>query len=249
MCTLVGRWDPRAPFPVQLLGLRDELASRAFDLPDAWWPEQPGVIGGRDRSAGGSWCVSDIVAGTSAVVLNRPDQPTSAPGAPSRGRLPLLAVQHRARWPQFIELDGMASFNLVLLEPASLQWWWFDGRELQHQHLASGVWMFTPGGLVTTALDPRLSSGRAQLTAGDRDAATDQVWSPWRAVLDEQVPHDDGTGLIHRREAEKGRFETVFGQFIAARPGALRLDYLVSPVAGTDRVWTTRWWPTPARSR
>jgi hypothetical protein len=108
--------------------------------------------------------------------------------------------------------------------------------------------MFTPAGLVTTDLDSRLSAGSADVEAelaADPDAPAARVWARWRAVLDEQVPHDDGSGLIHRREVEQGSFETVFGQFIAARPGALRLDYLERPVLGTARAWTTRWWPAP----
>ena len=90
MCTVVVRWS--AGEPVLVLALRDERTDREFDDPGAWWPEQPHVVGGRDRAAGGSWCVTDVASGSTALVLNRGQRRVAAPGAPSRGVLPLLAV-------------------------------------------------------------------------------------------------------------------------------------------------------------
>ena len=154
MCTVVCRWSPGSEFPVQLLALRDELVSRAFDLPGAWWADQPDVVGGRDRSAGGSWCVSDVRTGVTGVVLNRPERREAEPGAPSRGVLPLLAVQHREAWPQLLDVAGMAGFNLVLATPDSLRWWSFDGETLADKQLSSGTYMFTPGGRCARASIP-----------------------------------------------------------------------------------------------
>ena len=79
-----------------LPAIRDELMSRDFDEPGAWWPHQPGVVGGRDRQAGGSWCVSDVTSGVTALVLNRTERRT---GSPSRGVLPLLATAFGSSWP------------------------------------------------------------------------------------------------------------------------------------------------------
>jgi Transport and Golgi organisation 2 len=244
VCTLLSRWDPHARYPVQLLGLRDERAGRGFDLPGEWWPGHPGVVGGRDRKAGGSWCVSDIARGATAVVLNNPTRPEAEPGAPSRGCLPLLAIEHHERWPEQLDLTGMATFNVVLATPTGLRWWWFDGTELQSRELTPGTWMFTPAGLTETELDPRLAAGQAHLH--DLDDPSDAVWADWRAVLDEAVPQEDKGGLLHRRPVEDDSYETVFGQFIAAHPGTLRLDYLISPVNGTAREWTTAAWTEAA---
>src|SRR4051794_23384173 len=82
VCTVVVRWAPQQP--VQVLALRDELVGRDFDDPAAWWPDQPSVVGGRDRVAGGSWCVTDVDSGVTALVLNRPQRRLAAPGASSR---------------------------------------------------------------------------------------------------------------------------------------------------------------------
>lgn len=238
---MVCRWQPDARFAVQVLALRDELLSRAFDPPGDWWVGQPGVVGGRDRSAGGSWCVSDVADGVTAVVLNRPERRTAAAGAASRGVLPLAAARYRERWPEFVEVAGMASFNVVLASPRSLCWWSFDGRRLQRQELAAGTYMFTPRGLATSEIDHRFAVGGARLDP-DVTAPVGQVWADWLTIVEEATPSDDPLGLIVRRPIDQDSYETVFGQFIAAAPGVLRLDYLNNPAQGTDRAWTTRLW-------
>jgi hypothetical protein len=240
MCTVVCRWSAGERFPVQLLALRDEFAGRAFDLPDAWWPAQPRVVGGRDRRGGGSWCVSDIATGVTAVVLNRPERPAAAPGASSRGVLPLLAALHRERWPEFVDITPMASFNLVVAAPGSLLSWSFDGQQLQSQSLPVGTHMFTPRG-VASSFDLRFAAGRGRF-ADDLSGPTEQVWSEWLAVVRESVPGVDPGDLLVRRPMGDDIFETVFGQFIAGRPGALRLDYLTHPEF--DLPWTTKFWRT-----
>jgi hypothetical protein len=245
VCTVVCRWQPADAYPVQLLAVRDERRSRAFDPPGPWWPDQPQVIGGRDRQAGGSWCTSDRATGTTGVVLNRPERREAAPGAPSRGVLPLLAVTHGARWLEHIELDGMAGFNLVLAEPAGLRWWSFDGERLTAFDLAPGTHQFKPNGIVSEPLDARLISGRARLA--DPDAPVGTAWADWLDALRATSPSADGTGLLVQRKLDDGDFyESVFAQFIAARPSSLRLDYLIAPLTSPD--WLTRRWGEPAAS-
>ncbi len=123
MCTVVTQWRP--DYAVQILAVRDEVMSREFDEPGAWWPESPGVVGGRDRVAGGSWCVSDVAAGTTALVLNRTERRT---GTPSRGVLPLAALEHGDVWPAHVEHGDMASFTLVLAGPAGVVAWTWTGE-------------------------------------------------------------------------------------------------------------------------
>lgn len=238
MCTVVCRWSPGAEIPVQLLALRDEWASRTFDLPAAWWPGQPRVVGGRDRLGGGTWCASDVRSGSTAVLLNRGDRPLAAPGAPSRGVLPLLAVDRLDRWPAAIELAGMASFNLVLAQPEALNWWYFDGQTLRGEQLAPGSYLFTPRGLAGPPADRRFAGLNDRLA--DRNAPTERAWSAWLPIVTESVPSTDPLELLVRIPRGTDSFETVFGQFIAARPGSLRLDYVRTP----DRhdAWTVRYW-------
>ncbi len=224
---------------MQLLALRDELVSRGYDLPDQWWPEQPAVVGGRDRSAGGTWCASDPVTAVTAVVLNRPEPRVAAAGAPSRGILPLLAVRHQERWPKYLDVEGMAGFNLVLATPAQARWWSFDGVELREASLPPGVSMFTPRGLLVE-VDPRLRDGSARLA--DPDVATVDAWSDWLPVLEGAEPAADPNSLLVRKPVGADSYETVFAQFIAATAGALRLDYLPYPARRETVEWTTRRW-------
>ena len=237
VCTLVCRWDPGDDYPVQLLALRDERRSRAFDEPGAWWPQAPGVIGGRDRLAGGSWCVSDPVSAATAVVLNRSERRIAAPGAPSRGVLPLLAATYGPSWPEHLPLAGMASFNLVLARPDQLQHWSFDGTALTSETLGAGTHLFKPAGRVLDGIDPHLLDGRTQLH--DATTPTDLAWGEWFTALAGSAPQPDGSGLLTRLPLEDGdTYETVFAEFIAGAPGSLRIDYLTDPISGGE--WTTQ---------
>jgi hypothetical protein len=222
-----------------MLALRDELVSRSFDLPSSWWPDQPRVVGGRDRLGGGTWCASDVAAGVTAVVLNRGERRVAAPGASSRGVLPLLAVRTLERWPAFIDLIPMASFNLVLAAPESLTWWSFDGAILAAHALQPGTHMFTPKGLALPLLDDRFTQGHAHLD-GSLTAATDLVWPDWLPILRDSEPSEDPLALLVRIPHGEDSFETVFGQFIAAWPGALRLDYAIKP--HRLQSWTVDHW-------
>jgi hypothetical protein len=226
-----------------MLALRDELVSRRFDTPSAWWPDQPQVVGGRDRLGGGTWCASDVSAGVTAVVLNRGERRLAAPGAPSRGVLPLLAVRAIEGWPELVELAPMASFNLVLAGPQSLTWWSYDGRTLVSHALKPGTHMFTPKGLALPLLDTRFAHGHAHL-AGGLTGSTGLVWPDWLAIIEDTEPSDDPLALLVRMPYGDDSFATVFGQFIAASPGTLRLDHTTNP--DRSRSWTVEHWAIQA---
>jgi len=243
VCTVVCRFAPGEQYPVQMLALRDELATRAFDLPDFWWPDHPDVIGGRDRVAGGSWCVTSVPDGVTAVVLNRPDKRDAEPGAPSRGVLPLLASQYGTDWPNHLDTSGMAAFNLVLATENALRWWAFDGTSLRAEDLGPGTYKFTPRGLAEE-MDPRLADGRANEDEVEHGSTSD-VWPQWLDVVRSTVPSADPAGFIVRIPIEDNTYETVFGQFLATHRGRLRLDYLTEPANGTDREWTTQQFRRP----
>ena len=227
MCTVVVRWALERPLLV--LALRDELEGREFDDPDAWWPEQPGVVGGRDRTAGGSWCVTDVAAGTTALVLNRPERRQAARGAPSRGVLPLLAVRHGPAWPAYVDRAGMAAFALVLAAPDALTVWVFDGEELTSALLPAGTHMVTSGGAEDGKADRHLAAFTAAGSAAQ-----------WKGLVTGRPPQDDPAALVVRHEGEGLVFATVFGQLVESTPGALSLDYSRTPWRG--ETWTVREW-------
>src|SRR5258706_10790298 len=69
MCTAILSIQPGAP--VLLAGVRDELADRAWQPPGRHWPDYPGLVGGRDLQAGGTWLALAPEARRGACVLNR----------------------------------------------------------------------------------------------------------------------------------------------------------------------------------
>jgi uncharacterized protein with NRDE domain len=223
VCTVVTRWADGER--VRILAIRDEFVSRDFDPPGAWWPDQPSVIGGRDRQAGGSWCVSDVRAGVTALVLNRIERHV---GTPSRGVLPLAAVAAGRSWPDGLDHREMASFTLVLAGPAGVTAWTWDAVRLERRDLAAGTHVFTSRGI----------------DAGDEKAgrlAAEFATRPWLDVVTERPPTDDRTALIVRHTFETDTYATVFGQLITAAPGDLQISHSRTPwLADT---WEDERWP------
>lgn len=227
MCTVVVRHQPGEP--VRALALRDELTGRDFDDPGAWWPDQPTAVGGRDRQAGGTWCASDVVTGTTAFVLNRPQRREAEPGAPSRGVLPLLALRHGEAWPEHLDHRGMASFALLLATPEHLALWVFDGAALTREGLPPGTRMVTSGG----AEDGKAERYLASFRGGDIGT--------WRALVEQHPPEPDPASLVVRLERDGRTYATVFGQLITSAPGCLELEWSRQPWHPGG--WTSRRWP------
>jgi uncharacterized protein with NRDE domain len=223
VCTVVTRWT--AGEPVRIHAIRDEFVSREFDPPGAWWPAQPSVIGGRDRLAGGSWCVSDVASGVTALVLNRIERHT---GTPSRGVLPLAAVAAGTSWPERVDHREMASFTLVLAGPSGVVAWTWDATELRRIDLPPGTHVFTSRSIDT----------------GDEKAdrlAPEFASRPWLDVVTAHRPTDDPTALIVRHPFETDTYATVFGQFITASPGDLLVSHSRTPWEAAT--WIDERWP------
>jgi uncharacterized protein with NRDE domain len=227
VCTVVVRWQPGQP--THILALRDELTSREFDDPGEWWPQQAGVVGGRDRLAGGTWCASGVSSGVTALVLNRPQKRRADLAAASRGMLPLLAVEHRDDWPDRVDLAGMASFALVLVTADHARTWAFDGSELTRTDAEPGTYMVTSGGI---------EDGKAERFLPAFAAADDG--DGWRALVQRDAPSPDLTELVVRRERDGLVYATVFGQLIEAEPDRLRLTYSRTPWIYES--WTNTTW-------
>lgn len=215
---------------MRALALRDELVGRDFDEPGRWWSGQPGVVGGRDRLAGGSWCVTDVPTGVTALVLNRPERRVAAEGAPSRGVLPLLAAAHREGWADRVDgLAGMASFTLLLSSPTALTCWTWDGERLEREELAPGTLMVTSGGAEDGKAERHLAAFRA----------TDDL-EAWRALVEANPPAPDPAALVVRLERGDQVYATVFGQLLEIAPGTLSLSCSREPwAAGT---WRSSTW-------
>ena len=189
MCTVAALVRPSAAVPVMLAANRDEQLDRPWDPPAEWWP---GIVGGRDRTAGGTWMALNR-HGVACCVLNRQGSLGPAPGKRSRGELPLIAL---AQPNLGVAVEAIAcldagqwrSFNLVL---ASCEGAVFV-RGLGHGR--PEAWALPEGVSMVTAFDPNdLNSPRVarHLPRFKAAAAPDtDDWQGWRAVL------SDSTGTI-----------------------------------------------------
>ena len=219
MCTVVVRRS--ADRPTEILAVRDELTTRAFDAPARWWPQYPDVVGGRDSVAGGTWSATRVGTGVTALVLNRHHERPAAPGAASRGILPLVAAVHGADWPAHVRLTGMAGFLLVLVAPDRLTTWEFDGDQLTMTELPEGTHLVTSGGQEDRKADRWLETF----------AGTPSL-DGWRDLLLGRPPADDPAALTVRHERDGQVYGTVFAETVDAAPGRLRLEFSRHPWNG-----------------
>lgn len=153
MCTAVLSIEPGAP--VLLAGIRDELADRAWQPPGRHWPQYPGLIGGLDLLAGGTWLAVAPAARRVACVLNGRGAMAPAGSRRSRGVLPLQAAAEGM--PERGKIADFDPFHLLSAEPGRALWWSWDGEHLTERELPPGLHV-----VVNSGLDIDLAAGDAQ---------------------------------------------------------------------------------------
>jgi uncharacterized protein with NRDE domain len=134
MCTVLLRFAPGTPRPLLLGAVRDEFVERAWDPPAAHWGDR--LLGGRDRTAGGTWLAVDPDRPAVAAVLNGVRRPPPDDGTtrPSRGQLPLGALRGQPV-PVPDRYDG---YHLVLATPDEIRVWSWDGTDLVDTRVPPG---------------------------------------------------------------------------------------------------------------
>jgi len=237
VCTLIllhrpALADTEHDWPLLLAANRDEMVGRPWLPPAEHWPDQPGVVGGLDQLAGGTWLAvnrHNVVAG----VLNRAFSLGPETGKQSRGALPLLAMRHstaRAAAAALAALDASAyrSFNVVVADAHTA--WFVRG-------LGTGPVTATPlppGLTMTTASDPndaahpRVARHLPRFLAAAPPNPPD--WSPWTTLL------ADSDGDLHAMltiPATTG-FATTSATLLALAP--TRRDFRFA--AGGAAPWT-----------
>jgi uncharacterized protein with NRDE domain len=85
MCLVVIAWNCHPRYPLLIAANRDEEHARPTLAAD-WWDDVPGVYGGRDQVAGGSWLAVSRT-GRYALVVNQPARPPAPAHTASRGQL------------------------------------------------------------------------------------------------------------------------------------------------------------------
>lgn len=209
MCTVVTLLRPGHPWPLLLAANRDERVDRAWDKPAAWWPDRPGIVGGRDRDAGGTWMALGP-AGVIACVLNRPGSLGPAAGKRSRGELPLLAAEAgdaAAAADRIARLDAgdWRSFNLIVADRRAVIF--LRGEGTGHPEAMP----LPPGLHMVTALDPddpaspRTARHLPKFRAADIPDPETGDWTAWQTLLGDRtggrgealnVPWTSGFGTV-----------------------------------------------------
>jgi len=158
---------------VLLAGVRDEFTQRAWQPPGYHWPDRPGLIGGRDELAGGTWLALAPAAARVACILNGRGQPAPVGVRRSRGELPLRAAAGEPLTPPDrpsapadppfpadpsapahpsgptspTSLAAFDPFRLLLAEPGRVQLLDWDGDHYRRRDLAPGLHLVVNSGL------------------------------------------------------------------------------------------------------
>jgi uncharacterized protein with NRDE domain len=162
MCLLTFACRQHPQFPLIFAGNRDEFHRRPT-APATFWLDAPGIIGGRDLEAGGSW-LGATLGGRFAVVTNYREQEPKPTNARSRGELVAGFLRIQCRPLDFIDRLGntkkdYAGFNLLCADRDELCY--VSNRGGRAGVLAPGVY-----GLSNELLDtpwPKVARARAAL--------------------------------------------------------------------------------------
>jgi hypothetical protein len=162
MCTALLSIEPG--HPTLLVGVRDELHSRAWEPPARHWPARPDLIGGRDIQAGGTWLAVSPSGRRAACVLNARGRMAPADTRRSRGGLPLTAAAGDPLDRQALADTDPFHLLTVELDRALVQSW--DGDILTERELGPGLHLAVNSGWAADLLSAPDPAGRPDPSSG-----------------------------------------------------------------------------------
>ena len=188
MCLIVVGWRVHPDYPLVVAANRDEFYARP-SATLARWPEAPGIIGGRDLEAGGTWLgITD--RGRFAAVTNV-REPGMTKGERSRGALTrdfLISELSAGDYAAQIDSGVYSGFNLLLGDGESLVY--CSNRDGRSRRLAPGIY-----GLSNHLLDspwPKLLAARERFAAAlpglPDETAFFELLADQTIVADENLP-------------------------------------------------------------
>ncbi|NRQ30443.1 hypothetical protein HII36_01110 [Nonomuraea sp. NN258] len=207
MCTLIVRTGR----PLTLLGIRDELTDRPWEGPGEHWPEYPGVIGGRDLKAGGTWLAVDPARCRAAALLNGYGEPAPETTRVSRGDLALRAVA-AGDLPE-VDLTRYDPFHLVLADLTAARMFSWDGVRLTTATLPDGTSM-----VVNSGLDP--ASPRVVAHLPRFSAAAD-----WAELIRAEPSAEPGALLVRHSTPDGRVYASLSAMRVTLAPGEVTHDF------------------------
>jgi hypothetical protein len=218
-------FEPELEVPLLLLAVRDELLVRPWEPPAEHWPEFPGLIGGRDLAAGGTWLAVDPSAHRVGFLLNGKGTLALEHGRRSRGELPLLAAAGK---PLPTDLTPFDPFYLVSAGPTGgvmLSW---DGLNQGHTRLPAATSV-----IVNSGIDPTEPRAAELLSTLDTVERPDPLsgWDSWLALAaGTGVDRQDPRALILRHTfGDDLRYGSSSVSFVALSASYVRYDFAVVP--------------------
>jgi hypothetical protein len=210
MCTVIIARHPDTDWPLLLAGNRDEMQGRPWKPPAYHWPLAPGVIGGQDEAAEGTWLAVNE-HGVTAAVLNRAGTLGPAKGKRSRGELPIEALDHAdavTAAEALAQLDASAyrAFNLVVADNRDAFWLRGDGETVRVTPIPEGVSMLTAGDLNDLS-DPRIGAFLPRFRQARLPDPAANDWRAWEELLRTRVPdgvRDRESGLTFQLDSGFG---------------------------------------------
>ena len=162
MCLIYVAWRRHSQYRLVVAANRDEYHARPA-APAHWWDDAPGLLAGRDLTAGGTWLGVDS-AGRFAALTNYQGPAPGPVNAPSRGALVsdfLTGDESAARYLRRIVGNGHRynGFSLLAMDGDSLAF--ASNRSREAVTLGAGVY-----GLSNHLLDtpwPKVTEGKAAL--------------------------------------------------------------------------------------
>jgi hypothetical protein len=247
MCTAIISVDPSSPVPVLLVGVRDEFVAREWEPPGRHWPDRPGLVGGRDLRAGGTWLAVDPDAPRAAVVLNGRGRMAPEQGRATRGELPLrVAADGKLGSPDLAVFDP---FHLAAAEPGRVRLWSWDGSSRTERDLGPGLHMIVNSGLEGEGqlegetedayMAARLAHFRPRLAAAPRPEprpgqSLERAWGAWLPLVNgDGLPRADHRSLLPLLDLGEGRvWGTTSVSLVALGRTGVRYDFCAAPGDG-----------------
>ena len=223
ICLILIALDSHPDYALLVAANRDEF----YDRPSAtaaFWADNPGVLGGRDLKAGGTWLGIDLLGRFAAVTNFRQGQ--REPVAPrSRGHLvsdylttEIDAGSHLER----VERDASLYNGFNLLAGDTRELFYFSNREGRRRVLGAGVY-----GLSNHLLDtawPKVTSGKNALSALLTGGESELVHNLFALLSDRGQAADDS---LPRTGVSLAWERLLSSAFIASREYGTRSSTVV----------------------
>jgi uncharacterized protein with NRDE domain len=138
MCLILIAWKQHAEFPLVVAANRDEFHARPAERA-GYWKDHPGILGGRDLEAKGTWMGASRSGRFAAVTNYRGGKDANA--KESRGALVATFLQNAFSPGKYVASLNSASysgFNLLVSDREEL--WWLSNRDGGSRKLDPGYY-------------------------------------------------------------------------------------------------------------